>query len=205
MRVDMLNNAADSIKNLPAGFLDKIMMIERLSDEGKRVEVYDPVTGKIKIENGKPKTKEIYGAAAVPIWLVRLLFILIEITPVILKLFLIKSSYDFMQENVTQILIAKQGIIYREEKNEHNKIIYVQTNFNADRIASIIQHQNKLEDRNAKEAITAFADKELEEIKKNPQAFFPNSGGQGSQGQGTGNSSGSGSNPSGNGSGNSPT
>jgi len=42
--------------------------------------------------------------------LVRLLFMIIEIAPVLLKLMLVKSPYDYMTENVHQILEAKQGI-----------------------------------------------------------------------------------------------
>ena len=172
------------IKNEKPGFLDKIMMIERLSTSGKTVPKFDPSTNKIV----KGEEIEIYGSAFWPIWLVRLLFVLIEITPVLLKLFLVKGAYEIMQDNVTQILTAKQGIFYEEVKDENNKTMFVQTNHNPRRIVRVIEHQNALEERNAKEAITAFADKELEEIKKNPQAFFPNPG--------NGNTTGSGNSPS---------
>ena len=185
---DLIKHKQDSvmtlIKNEKPGFLDKIMMIERLSTSGKTVPKFDPSTNKIV----KGEEIEIYGSAFWPIWLVRLLFVLIEITPVLLKLFLVKGAYEIMQDNVTQILTAKQGIFYEEVKDENNKTMFVQTNHNPRRIVRIIEHQNALEERNAKEAITGFADKELEEIKKNPQAFFPNPG--------NGNTTGSGNSPS---------
>ncbi len=171
-RVLMLNNAADSIKALKPGFLDKIMMIEKLSSQGKEVEVYDPATGKIKMENGKPVVKEIYGNAWWPINLVRWLFILLEVAPVLLKMFMVKSAYDYMQENVTQILIAKQGIYYEPLKDEHGKLIWAGTNHNPARIIEVIKHQNELEERNAKEAITLFADEESKKIKDDPSQFF---------------------------------
>ena len=171
-RVLMLNSAADSIKKLPAGFLDKIMMIERLSSQGKIVEVYDPATGKIKMEKGKPVVKEIYGNAWWPINLVRFLFIMLEIAPVLLKMFMVKSAYEYMQDNVNQILIAKQGIYYEPLKDENGKLIWAGTNHNPERIIEVIKHQNKLEERNAKEAITLFADEESKKIKDDPSQFF---------------------------------
>jgi hypothetical protein len=175
-RVAMLNAAADSIKALKPGFLDKIMMIERLSSEGKLVEVYDPTTGKIKMENGKPVVKEIYGNAWWPINLVRWLFILLEVAPVLLKMFMVKSAYDYMQENVTQILIAKQGIYYEPIKDENGKLIWTGTNYNPERIIEVIKHQNELEKRNAKEAITVFADEEMKKIQDDPSQFFDDNG-----------------------------
>jgi hypothetical protein len=171
-RVLMLNSAADSIKKLPAGFLDKIMMIERLASQGKIVEVYDPSTGKIKMENGKPVVKEIYGDALVPIWLVRFLFIMLEIAPIVMKMFMVKSAYEYMQDNITQILIAKQGIYYEPLKDENGKLIWAGTNHNPERIIEVIKHQNEMEKRNAKEAITLFADEESKKIKDDPSQFF---------------------------------
>jgi len=166
----------DSVMNLikceKPGFLDKIMMIERLSTSGKTVPKFDPSTNKII----KGEEIEIYGSAFWPIWLVRLLFVLIEITPVLLKLFLVKGAYEIMQENVSQILVAKQGIFYEEIKDENNKTIFMQTNYNPKRIVQVIKHQNELEERNAKHAITVFADKEKEEIDKDPNKFFPGQG-----------------------------
>lgn len=175
-RVLMLNSAADSIKALQPGFLDKIMMIERLSSQGKLVEVYDPTTGKIKMENGKPVVKEIYGNAWWPIWLVRFLFIMLEIAPILLKMFMIKSAYEYMQDNVNQILMAKQGICHESIKDKNNKVIWVGTNYNPERIIEVVKHQNNLEERNAKKAITIFADEELKKIQDDPDKFFDDNG-----------------------------
>jgi hypothetical protein len=103
---------------------------------------------------------------------VRLLFMIIEIAPVILKLMLIKSPYDYMTENVNQILEAKQGISMNHVTDEEGKLTKYKENFNPKRIVAIVEHQNAKEEENAKEAITRFADKEKEEIAKNPDAFI---------------------------------
>jgi hypothetical protein len=150
-----------------AGFLDQIMMIEKLSSQNKVIPKYDPVTS-VPIKDSE---KEVYGSAFWPIWLVRLLFMIIEIAPVILKLMLIKGPYDYMTENVNQILETKQGISLQYLPDEHSQIHKLKRNHNPERIIAIIDHQNTKEAENAKEAITAFANKEKEEIAKNPGGF----------------------------------
>ena len=158
----------DTIKNSKPGFLDELMMIERLSSQGKSVPKMDPATNTII----KGQEIEIYGSAFWAVWLVRLLFMIIEIAPVILKLMLIKSPYDYMGENVNQILEAKQGISMNHMTDEEGKLTKYKENFNPKRIISIVEHQNIKEEENAKEAITLFAEKEKKEIAKNPDAFI---------------------------------
>jgi hypothetical protein len=169
--------AQDSCRNIimkePSGFLDKIMMLEKISAEGKKVPKFDASTGKIKTDsNGKIVEEVIVAPAWAAIWLVRLLFMIIEIAPVILKLMLIKSPYDYMGENVNQILEAKQGISMNHVTDEEGKLTKYKENFNPKRIIAIVEHQNAKEEENAKEAITLFAEKEKEEIAKNPDAFI---------------------------------
>jgi hypothetical protein len=175
--IPLKSRAQDSTKNVimeeEAGFLDKIMMLEKISAEGKKVPMFDAGTGKIKVDtNGQVVEEEIVAPAFWAVWLVRLLFMIIEIAPVILKLMLIKSPYDYMTENVNQILEAKQGISMNHMTDEEGKLTKYKENFNPKRIISIVEHQNLKEEENAKEAITLFAEKEKQEIAKNPDAFI---------------------------------
>jgi hypothetical protein len=162
------DKAMEEIKKSTPGFLDKIMMLERLSSHGKTVPKFDPATNQII----KGQEIEIYGSAFWAVWMVRLLFMIIEIAPVILKLMLIKSPYDYMTENVNQILEAKQGISMNHMSDEEGKLTKYKENFNPKRIIAIVEHQNTKEEENAKEAITRFAEKEKQEIEKNPDAFI---------------------------------
>jgi hypothetical protein len=143
-------------------------MLERLSANGKTVPKFDPANNKI-VEG---QEIEIYGSAFWPIWLVRLLFMIVEIAPVILKLMLIKGPYDYMSENVNQILETKQGISIYHMKDEHSQLHKLKRNHNPERIIAIIEHQNEKETENAKEAITAFAEMEKEQIRSNPDDFI---------------------------------
>jgi hypothetical protein len=162
------DSTMNQIKTIKPGFLDQLMMIERLSTQGKSVPEFDPATKKIV----KGQKIEIYGNAFWPIWLVRILFIIIEIAPVFLKLMLIKSPYDYMSENVNQILEAKQGISIEHVKDENNKITKVKDNYNPKRIIEVVKVQNELEAENAKLAMKLYAEQEQEKIKKDPSEFI---------------------------------
>lgn len=152
------------------GFLDQIMMLERLAHTGKKVAKFDPVTNEVI----KGKEDEIYGKASAPIWLVRILFMIIEVAPVIFKFMLNTSSYDWMQKNVEQILEAKQGISLHEVIDEKNNMHVYRENYNASRIAEVTKHQNDLEKENAIHAMRLYAAKEKEEIDKDPDKFIKN-------------------------------
>jgi hypothetical protein len=167
-----IEQKTEDMKSLPPGFLDQLMMLEKLSHEGEKYTPVDPVTLEPKLdEKGKPVEEELYSAAFWPIWLVRLLFMIVEIAPVIFKFMIWKSSYDYMQDNVAQILEAKQGISLDNKLDENNKITTIRENYNARRIAEVSKRQNDLEKENAIHAITLFAEKEREAIEENPEEF----------------------------------
>jgi hypothetical protein len=96
---------------------------------------------------------------------------IIEIAPVIFKFMIWKSSYDYMQDNVAQILEAKQGISLELIIDENNSLHKIKENYNARRIVEVSKRQNELEKENAIHAITLYAEKEREEIDKDPSKF----------------------------------
>lgn len=150
------------------GFLDQIMALEKLSEE-KVTTTIDPISK-------KQKTEVVMPSAGWPIWLVRFLFMMLEIAPVLLKLMLIKGPYDYMSENVNQILEAKQGISIEHIRDEHNKIAKFKTNYNPLRIIKIVERQNQREAENAIEAIDSFAEKEKKDIQQNPDKYIKDNG-----------------------------
>ncbi|MEY4141773.1 MAG: hypothetical protein RL110_1145 [Bacteroidota bacterium] len=166
----------DSIKAQLPGFLDQLMMLENLSSHGETYNPVDPATKKPKIdpETNQPVMEELYGAAWAPIWLVRLLFMIVEIAPVIFKFMIWDSSYDYMKDNVAQILEAKQGISLESFPDEDNNTHRIRKNYNAERIVEVAKRQNELEKENAIHAITLYAEQERKEIEENPEAFVQN-------------------------------
>jgi hypothetical protein len=169
------DSAKAEIKKMQPGFLDQLMMLEKLSEEGQKVPTLDPSTKKPAVdENGKPIFEPIYGSAFWPIWLVRLLFMIVEIAPVIFKFMIWDSSYDYMKDNVAQILEAKQGISLESFPDEDNKTHRIRKNYNAERIVEVAKRQNELEKENAIHAITLYAEQERKDIEENPDAFVQN-------------------------------
>jgi hypothetical protein len=77
-----------------------------------------------------------------------------------------------MQDNVAQILEAKQGISLEIITDENNNLHKVKENYNARRIVEVSKRQNELEKENAIHAITLFAEKEREEIESDPSKFI---------------------------------
>ena len=180
---DEIIKRVSEMKSLPPGFLDQLMMLEKLSHEGETYTPLDPITKKPqKNKNGEPVREVLYAPAFWPIWLVRLLFMIVEIAPVIFKFMIWKSSYDYMQDNVSQILEAKQGISLEIITDENNKMHKVKENYNARRIVEVSKRQNELEKENAIHAITLYAEKEREEIEKNPEKFVKPADESGSKG-----------------------
>ena len=166
----MQDSVKKATKEEKPGFLDQLMMLERLSSEGKKVPKFDPSNNTII----KGKYDEIYGKAFWPIWLVRLLFMIVEIAPVIFKFMIWDSSYDYMKDNVAQILEAKQGISLESFPDENNNTHRIRKNYNAERIVEVSKRQNDLEKENAIHAITLYAEQERIEIEDNPEDFVKN-------------------------------
>lgn len=163
------------IENSKPGFLDQLMMLENLSSRGENFTPVDTEGRPVMEEDGTTeKVEELYGAAWAPIWLVRLLFIIVEIAPVIFKFMIWDSSYDYMKDNVAQILEAKQGISLESFPDENNNTHRIRKNYNAERIVEVSKRQNDLEKENAIHAITLYAEQERKEIEDNPEDFVKN-------------------------------
>jgi hypothetical protein len=77
-----------------------------------------------------------------------------------------------MQDNVSQILEAKQGISMEYITDDKNNMHKVKENFNARRIAEVAKRQNELEKENAIHAITLYAEQEREKIEKDPESYI---------------------------------
>jgi hypothetical protein len=61
-------------------------------------------------------------------WFITLLFVVIELTPIFFKMMLIKSPYDFMQDNVKDLLKAEEGIqikynYYKDKEGQEKDLV----------------------------------------------------------------------------------
>ena len=105
---------------------------------------------------------------------VTLLFLAIELTPIFFKMMLVKSPYDFMKDNVEELIKAEQGILvtydYHKDKKgqERDLIKYLDKEKVVVEQASLQQVQKELTER----AIAMYKQKMLKKIEENPEHFI---------------------------------
>lgn len=104
---------------------------------------------------------------------ITLLFMAIELTPIFFKLMLIKSPYDYMEENIKELIKAENGIEiqynYYQDKEGHEKDKVVQhqvIRLLKEKIA-LLEAQSEL----SAEALSRWKDNKKEDIRKNPLDF----------------------------------
>jgi len=104
---------------------------------------------------------------------ITLLFMAIELTPIFFKLMLIKSPYDYMEENIKELIKAENGIEiqynYYQDKEGHEKDKIVQhqvIRLLKEKIA-LLEAQSEL----SAEALARWKDNKKDDIRKNPLDF----------------------------------
>ncbi len=117
--------------------------------------------------------EEIAGAAI--IWLIRALFIVIETGPILFKLMMIKSPYDFIDEGLKEEIKARAGIVAFEyvDVNGRKQIDY--KSLSMERIAEEQRALHDAQKELAKEALEAWKTKKLEEVREDPSRFVSES------------------------------
>jgi len=107
---------------------------------------------------------------------ITLLFMAIELTPIFFKLMLIKSPYDFLEENVKEIIKAENAIeiihgYYQDKEGVHKDLV----RFHLAR--KVIDDKVKLMEAQAEmtdEAIATWKENERQKIKTNIASYISN-------------------------------
>jgi TM2 domain-containing membrane protein YozV/uncharacterized coiled-coil protein SlyX len=104
---------------------------------------------------------------------ITLLFMAIELTPIFFKLMLIKSPYDYMEENIKELIKAENGIEiqynYYQDKQGHerDKIVHHQVIRLLKEKIALLETQSQLSDT----ALEQWREKKKEHIRENPGQF----------------------------------
>jgi hypothetical protein len=107
---------------------------------------------------------------------ITLLFMAIELTPIFFKLMLIKSPYDYLEENIKEIIKAEEGIsiLYNyypdKEGQERDYLQYLR----AEQITNSQRDARDTERRLALYALEAYEKAMKRKIDENPDAFVKN-------------------------------
>ncbi|MGB4400117.1 MAG: DUF4407 domain-containing protein, partial [Daejeonella sp.] len=104
---------------------------------------------------------------------ITLLFMTIELTPIFFKLMLIKSPYDYMEENIKELIKADKGIeikynYYTDgEGHERDLIVNHQVLVMLKEKIKLLEAQSELSNT----AIEAWKEEKLENIRSNPNEY----------------------------------
>lgn len=105
---------------------------------------------------------------------ITLLFMAIELTPIFFKMMLIKSPYDFMSDNIKDLMRAEQGIevqydYYKDEKGHQRNLVIHHTakKLMAERI-KLIEAQTELNEL----VVEKWKEKERNNISENPDEYI---------------------------------
>ncbi len=108
---------------------------------------------------------------------ITLLFVVIELTPIFFKMMLIKSPYDFMRDNVKELIRAEEGIqikyeYYKDKKGqERNLVINHQVKRKIDEKVALMAAQTELSDH----IIEKWKEREKKNIDENIDAYISES------------------------------
>lgn len=132
---------------------------------------------KLKDENGKllkdSEGNYTYGFSWISLF-ITLLFLAIELTPIFFKLMLIKSPYDFLKQNISELIKAEQGIYikpnYHKDKNgqERDLIIHIEK----DKLLLEKMELLKVQKELTQYAISKFEEDMKKKIDDNPESFI---------------------------------
>lgn len=104
---------------------------------------------------------------------ITLLFMTIELTPIFFKLMLTKSPYDYMEENIKELIKADNGIeikhdYYKDKEGKERELVI---NHEVLKILkekiSLLESQSEL----SQTAISAWKNKKIKDINENPEEF----------------------------------
>jgi hypothetical protein len=105
---------------------------------------------------------------------ITLLFVAIELTPIFFKLMLIKSPYDFLNDNEGEIIKAEQGIqikynYYQDKKGrESDLVVYHKAKIIEDQQVGLAEAQREVSEY----AVQKWKENEKRKIDQNPDAYI---------------------------------
>lgn len=134
----------------------------------KEMVVIEGNTGLMSKLSMADKYAEENDSEAIP-WLIRLFFIILEITPILTKMMLIKSPYDYLSENLDEITKAKQAIEIRHEflRDENGQLLTKTLNYVPMQVIKEQRDAIEAQERLSQDIIAEWEKRELKNVKDN--------------------------------------
>lgn len=104
---------------------------------------------------------------------ITLLFMAIELTPIFFKLMLIKTPYDYLEENIKELIKAEQGIyvLYNYYKDKEGQERDLVKNLNVEKVIDAQKDARDLERKLALYALEKYEQTMKRRIDMDPEAF----------------------------------
>jgi hypothetical protein len=104
---------------------------------------------------------------------ITLLFMAIEMTPIFFKLMLVKSPYDFLKENVEELMKAEQGIHieYNYHKDKDGQERDLVTHLNKEKLLVEKKALQKVQQELTEYAVSKYKEEMMKKIDENPGQF----------------------------------
>jgi hypothetical protein len=105
---------------------------------------------------------------------ITLLFMAIELTPIFFKLMLVKSPYDFLKENVEELMKAEQGIHieYNYHKDKAGQERDLVTHLHKEKLLVEKKSLQKVQEELTEYAISKYRDEMKRKIDEDPEGFI---------------------------------
>jgi hypothetical protein len=105
---------------------------------------------------------------------ITLLFMAIEMTPIFFKLMLVKSPYDFLKENVEELMKAEQGIHieYNYHKDKEGQERDLVTHLHKEKLLVEKKSLQKVQEELTEYAISKYKEEMKKKIDANPESFI---------------------------------
>ncbi|MFN8142793.1 MAG: DUF4407 domain-containing protein [Bacteroidia bacterium] len=105
---------------------------------------------------------------------ITLLFMAIELTPIFFKLMLVKSPYDFLKDNVEELMKAEQGIHieYNYHKDKEGQERDLVTYLNKEKVIQEAKELQEVQKRLTQYAISKYEEEMKRKIDENPSQYI---------------------------------
>lgn len=164
-----IDNIEDRRKKIYAD-LDLALSKDKVVSDGldgllERIKLADKVSA--KREDGT------YGFPWISLF-ITLLFMAIEMTPIFFKLMLVKSPYDFLKENVEELMKAEQGIHieYNYHKDKEGQERDLVTHLHKEKMLVEKKSLQKVQEELTEYAISKYREEMKRKIDANPESFI---------------------------------
>jgi hypothetical protein len=174
-QVVILTKEIDNIKNTPE-YLDSKVQEKKFLDE-KGEDIKYSIAKAASLDGLLIRIQKLHELAPFISLFISLLFLVIELTPIFFKLMLIKTPYDYMEENIKELIKAENGIevkynYYADDKSKEGMERHLVINHNVEKEIYQTSRATEVQKELIDYAIEKYKEQMKSKIDANPEDFI---------------------------------